>query len=142
MRWYSLLTGVLMLGGCSDGGAAWTATGAGVEGSTERPAVAEVKQKSQFADATLINLVDPGSTTIALTADGQPITVQIFYSGDKTTDTGRTPATPVLVDTISLDTDHTGRHVVNLSNPAFNNGYGAIFLDAIGADPLNVFQTY
>jgi hypothetical protein len=105
-------------------------------------ATGAVEQKSQFADATLLNLVDPGGTTIAITADGQPITVQIFYSGDKTTDSGRTPSAPVLVDTISLDTDQTARHNVNLSNPAFNNGYGAIFLDAIGADPLNVFQTY
>jgi len=141
MRWYSLLMGVLTLTGCSSGGE-WTAGGAGTEETVAKPAVAQVSQKSQFADATLINLVDPGSTTLALTADGQPITVQIFYSADKTTDTGRTAATPVLVDTISLNTDQTARHVVNLNNAAFNGGYGAIFLDAIGADPLNVFQTY
>src|SRR5262245_11634585 len=116
MRGYSLLMGVLTLAGCSSGGE-WTAGGAGTEETTaQKPAVAQVTQKSQFADATLLNLVDPGSTTLALTADGQPITVQIFYSGDKTTDSGRTAATPVLVDTLTLDTDETARHVVNLNH--------------------------
>jgi hypothetical protein len=140
MRSYSLLAGLLVLAGCSSNGE-WPSGGVG--DTTEAPnATGAVQQKSQFADATLLNLVDPGATTIAITADGQPITVQIFYSGDKTTDTGRTASAPVLVDTISLATDQTGRHNVNLNNPAFNNGYGAIFLDAVGADPLTVFQTY
>jgi hypothetical protein len=140
MRWYSLLTGLLLLAGCSSADLA--SGGTGTEGAAQKPAVTEVKQRSQFADATLINLVDPGSTTLALSADGQAVTIQVFYSGDKTTDTGRTASAPVLVDTISLNTDQTGRHVVNLNHPAFNGGYGAIFVDAIGADPLNVFQTY
>ncbi len=141
MRSIGLVAGLLMLAGCSSSGE-WTSGEVGGGGTDAPKATAQVQQKAQFADATLLNLVDPGATTIAITADGMPITVQIFYSGDKTTDTGRTAAAPVLVDTISLDTDQTGRHNVNLSNSAFNNGYGAIFLDAIGSDPLNVFQTY
>jgi len=51
-------------------------------------ATGKVAQKAQFADATIVNLVDPLSATLALTADGTPITVQIFYSGDKTTTPG------------------------------------------------------
>jgi hypothetical protein len=140
MRSYSLLAGLLVLAGCSSNGD-WTAGGVG--DTTQAPkATGAVEQKSQFADATLLNLVDPGGTTIAITADGQPITVQVFYSGDKTTDSGRTASAPVLVDTINLDTDTTGKHVVNLNDPAFKGGYGSVFLDAVGVDPLTVFQTY
>ena len=138
MRSY-LLAGLVVLTGCSSNGE-WTQ--GGTEPSETPKATGAVEQKSQFADATLLNLVDPLSATIALTADGQPITVQVFYSGDKTTDSGRTASAPVLVDTINLNTDQTGRHVVNLANPAFSGGYGAVFLNAIGADPLSVFQTY
>src|SRR5437868_1152810 len=117
MRSYSLLAGLLVLAGCSSNGE-WTSGGVGEPTGTPK-ATGSVEQKAQFADATLLNLVDPGNTTIAITADGQPTTVQVFYSGDKTTDSGRTASAPVLVDTITLDTDQTGRHNVNLSNPAF-----------------------
>jgi hypothetical protein len=107
------------------------------------PAIGHVTQASQFADATLLNLVDVGTAAmLTLIADGQPITVQIFYSGDKTTDTGRTPAAPVLVDTISLNSDAAESHQINLNHPAFAGGYGAIFADAVGNDPLTVFQAY
>jgi len=140
MRSYSLLAALLMLAGCSSNGE-WTSGETGDTTGSPK-ATGTVEQKSQFADATLLNLVDPMSATIAVTADGQPITVQVFYSADKTTDSGRTAAAPVLVDTLTLNTDQTGRHNVNLSNAAFAGGYGAIFLDAVGEDPLNVFQTY
>src|SRR5581483_1461672 len=57
MRSYSLLAGVLMLAGCSSSGE-WTQGGAGE--ATEVPnATGTVQQKAQFADATLLNLVDP-----------------------------------------------------------------------------------
>jgi hypothetical protein len=141
MRSYSLLAGLVLLAGCSSSGE-WPADGVSAAGAETPKATAQVEQKSQFADATLINLVDPLSAQLSLTADGEAITVQVFYSGDKTTDTGRTAAAPVLVDTISLNTDQTKVHNVNLNNAAFNNGYGAIFLNAVGSDPLAVFQTY
>src|ERR1044071_8758196 len=65
-----------------------------------------VKQRSQFADSTVFNIVDMGSSAwINLLADGDAVTVQVFYLGDKTTDSGHTPATLVLVDTLSLDSD-------------------------------------
>ena len=139
MRSYSLFAGLLMLAGCSSGGE-WTS--GGVDGTGTPVQTGKVTQKAQFADATIVNLVDPLSATLALTADGTPITVQIFYTGDKTTDSGRTAAAPVLVDTLTLNTDQTVKHVVNLSNAAFNGGYGTIFLNSIGSDPLDVFQTY
>jgi len=142
MRSYSFLTGLLLLTGCSGSGE-WTSGGVGTEGTTApKGEVAQVAQKSQFADATLVNLVDPLTTTLALAADGNPVTIQIFYSGDKTTDTGRTASAPVLVDTVSLNIDQVGRHNVNLNHPAFNGGYGTVFLNAIGSGPLDVFQTY
>lgn len=140
MRSYSLLAGLVVLAGCSSNGE-WAS--GGIEGATETPnATGSVQQKSQFANATLLNLVDPGATTIAITADGEPITVQVFYSADKTTDRGRTASAPVLVDTLTINTDTTATHNVNLLNPAFANGYGAIFLEAVDSDPLAVFQTY
>jgi hypothetical protein len=141
MRSYSLFAGLLMLAGCSSSGE-WTSGGVQTEGTEAPKATGQVTQKAQFADATIVNLVDPLSATLALTADGVPITVQVFYSGDKTTDSGRIISAPVLVDTITLNTDQTGRHNVNLNHPAFNGGYGTVFLNSIGSDPLDVFQTY
>jgi hypothetical protein len=102
----------------------------------------EVKQLAQFADATLINEVNLQNMSVLLDADGQAIDVQVFYSGDKTTDTGRTPSAPVLIQTVHLETDTTAKIDINLNNAAFKGNYGAVFLDAIGVDPLNVFQTY
>src|ERR1700753_3488549 len=116
MRSFSLFGGLLLLAGCSSNGE-WASGGIDSQGAGA-PKTAVVQQKAQFADATLLNLVDPLSATISVTADGEPVTIQVFYSGDKTTDNGRTPATPVLVDTINLDTDQTGRHVVNPNNSA------------------------
>jgi hypothetical protein len=129
-----------LLAGCSSNGD-WAAGGIDSQGAGA-PKTAEVQEKAQFADATLLNLVDPLAATISVTADGNPVTVQIFYSGDKTTDTGRTAAAPVLVDTLTLATDQTGTHNVNLLNSAFNGGYGSVFLNSIGSGPLDVFQTY
>src|SRR4051812_4161529 len=98
MRSYSLFAGLLILAGCSSSGE-WTSGGVQTDVSGAPKATGEVAQKAQFADATIVNLVDPLSATLALPADGVPITVQIFYSGDKTTDSGRTISAPVLVDT-------------------------------------------
>src|SRR4029450_5436005 len=105
------------------------------------------QQKSQFADATVLNLVDPGDllnnkATLTFNADGDPVTLQVFYIGDKTTDTQHIPSTAVLVDTISLATDQTAQHQSNLNHAAFSGGYGSILVDAIGVSPTNVFQTY
>jgi hypothetical protein len=101
-----------------------------------------VKQKAQFADGTIVNLVDPFAATLTVTADIDPVTVQIFYVSDKTTDTAHVVGNVTLVDTISLAGDQTAKHKVNLSDPAFQGGYGSIVLDSIGNSPQDVFQTY
>jgi hypothetical protein len=139
MRAYTLIAMLSVTAGCS-GTSDWQA-GA----QTTAPKTVEIgqtKQASQFADGTVMNLVDPGPTTLSLTADGDPVTVQIFYVGDKTTNTDHIPATAVLVDTIDLASDQTALHQVDLTNPAFAGGYGCVVLDAIGVSPTTVFQTY
>lgn len=138
MRAFTLIALLSVTAGCSGTGD-WQGQG---QAGTENVQVGKTQQASQFADGTIMNLVDPGDTTLTLTADGDPVTVQIFYIGDKTTDTTHTASTAVLVDTLSLASDQTVTHHVDLTNPAFDGGYGAIFLDAIGVSPTNVFQTY
>ena len=109
----------------------------------EEPAVGQVQQASQFADATVFNIVDVGASPfLTLLANGDPVTIQIFYVGDKTTDAGHFPSTAVLVDTISLGTDQVRSHVINAAHAAFTGGYGSILVDAIGVSPTNVFQTF
>jgi hypothetical protein len=107
-------------------------------------AVGTVSERAQFADATLINEVQLQSNGMSLliNSDGNPVTIQIFYSADKTTDTGRTAAAPVLKNTISLNTDQTAKVDVDLNDAAFSGFYGSIFLNAIGSGPLDVFQTF
>jgi hypothetical protein len=142
MRSYAMVAMVGLLGGCSGGqDFAGGPLGTDTTDSTA-PAVAQVKQKAQFADDTIINLVDPIAATLDLSADVNPTTVQVFYVSDKTTDTTHTPGTLTLVDTISLAANQTSKHVVNLLNPAFKNGYGAIVLESLGGTPSDVFQTY
>lgn len=138
MRAYTLIAMLSVTAGCSGTGD-WQA---GVPNTEGTPEIGQTQQRSQFADGTVMNLVDPGNTTLTLTADGDPVTVQIFYVGDKTTDTAHIPATAVLVDTLSLASDQTVTHSVDLTNPAFSGGYGSIVLDAIGVSPTTVFQTY
>jgi hypothetical protein len=143
MRSFTLV-GVLavLAAGCSGGQTLGTGAGADGTDPTAAPAVGQVKQKSQFADDTIINLVDPGSATITLTADINPTTVQIYYVGDKTTDTTHTVSSPVLVSTVDLAADQTKQHQVNLFNPAFQGGYGTILVQSVGQTPSDVFQTY
>jgi len=105
--------------------------------------VEEASQKAQFADDTIINLLEPGlTTTVTVTADFDPVTVNIFYVGDKTTNSGRTPSAPQLVQTLSLAADQTKSHTVNMFHPAFNNGYGAMVVEAIDGTGPDTFQTY
>jgi hypothetical protein len=143
MKAFSIFAILAVVGGCSSE-QGWTATGSDPSSETNDPAteVGEVKQKAQFADDTVINLVDPLVATITVTADGNPTMVNIFYVGDKTTNSGRTASAPVLVQTLNLDTDQTKQHNVNMFHPAFNNGYGSILLESVGGGPLEVFQTY
>jgi len=142
MRSFTLVGVVAVLAGCSGGQT--LGTGAGTEGTdpTAAPVVGQVKQKAQFADDTIINLVDPLSATITVTADLNPTTVQVYYVGDKTTNTGHTVASPVLVDTIDLAADQTKKHQVNLGNAAFAGGYGTVLLQSVGQTPSDIFQTY
>jgi hypothetical protein len=140
MRTYKLVALLAVLGGCSSDQMGPSA-GAGVV-PVAAPTVGQVKQKSQFADGTIINLVDPLAATLTVTADIDPVTVQVFYVSDKTTDTGHAVGNVTLVDTIALAADQTAKHKVNLSDPAFQGGYGAIVLDSIGNTPQDVFQTY
>jgi len=138
MRAYTLIAMLSVMPGCS-GTSDWQGQ---APAQPENIQVGQAKQASQFADATVLNLVDPGDTTLTLTADGDPVTVQIFYIGDKTTDTDHIPGTATLIDTVSIASDQTVTHHVDLTNPSFQGGYGAVFLDAIGVSPTNVFQTY
>lgn len=145
MRAYTLMALLsVTAAGCSG-----TSDGQTGTPSTDEPTqIGQTQQKSQFADGTVLNLVDPGNlfnpnkATLKLTADGDPVTVQVFYIGDKTTDTQHIPSTAVLVDTLSIASDQTVLHNINLNHAAFNGGYGSILVDAIGVSPTNVFQTY
>ena len=138
MRWFTVAGLLGLLSGCAG-------NQVDVPGDGADPApvqVAEVQQRSQFADATIVNLVDPISATLTLTADLEPVDVQIFYIGDKTTNSGRTVSAPVLVDTISLSADETDKHNVNLLHPAFFAGYGSILLQSVTGNQNDKFQTY
>lgn len=132
---------VLAAAGCSSEGMGSGPGAAGdvSEGTSE---VAQVKQKAQFADNTIINLVDPGTATVTLTADVNPVNVQVFYVGDKTTNTGHIAGAATLIDTISVPANQTKQHAVNLANSAFTGGYGAIILESLGGTGNDVFQTY
>ena len=130
---------VLAAAGCSSEGMGTEAPGDAPQGT---PEVAQVKQKAQFADNTIINLVDPGSATVTLTADVNPVNVQIFYVSDKTTNTGHIPGAATLIDTLSLAPNQTKQHAVQLTNTAFQGGYGAIVLESLGGTSNDIFQTY
>ena len=138
MRAYTLVAMLSVTAGCSGTGD-WQA---GVPTAPETTQIGQTKQAAQFADATVFNLVDTGSTTLSVTADGDAVTLQVYYIGDKTTNDGHFPATAVLVDTISLETDQTALHQVDMNHPAFAGGYGSLLVDAIGVSPTTVFQTY
>jgi hypothetical protein len=141
MKTTAIVALVALMGGCSAEGAAGAGTGASgdVQGT---PEVGQVKQKAQFADDTIINLVDPLTATLSLTADINPVDVQVFYVGDKTTDSGHQVAGATLITTISLAADQTKTHTVNLGNAAFQGGYGSILLASLGGSNLDIFQTY
>ncbi|HEX4334424.1 MAG TPA: hypothetical protein VH062_00845 [Polyangiaceae bacterium] len=107
--------------------------------------IGELSQGAQFADKTVINetQLQNNGMSLLLTADGSNLTIQVFYLGDKTTDTGRTIAAPVLKNTVSLVTDHTTQVNVDLTDPAFAGNYGGVFLSVIGGGSgTQVFQTY
>jgi len=138
MRTACLLSMLGVLAGC---GVDQDPSGPTTQSAPSVPAAeqtGQVAQHAQFADATVINEVQLQSNGMSLLidADGSPLTLQVFYVGDKTTDSGRTAAAPVLRHTISMDTDQTAKIDINLADPAFAGNYGAIFIDAIGSDPL------
>ena len=139
MRTQAIFALVALVAGCSGEGAVGSEASGDVQGS---PEIGQVKQKAQFADNTTINLVDPLLATVTLTADLNPVDVQVFYVGDKTTDAGHQVAAPVLVSTISLAADQTKQHSVNLNHAAFQGGYGSLVLHSLGGTPNDVFQTY
>lgn len=138
MRAYTLIAMLSVTAGCSGTGD-WQG---GVPTAPETTQIGQTKQAAQFADATVFNLVDTGNTTLSVTADGDAVTLQVYYIGDKTTNAGHFPATAVLVDTIELQTDETKLHQVNMAHPAFAGGYGSLLVDAVGVSPTTVFQTY
>jgi hypothetical protein len=139
VRYQALFALLMTVTGCSSEGAVGAGTEGDPAGTTE---VGQTKQKAQFADNTVINLVDPGAATLSLTADANPVDINVFYVSDKTTNSGHQVGNVTLIDTISLAADQTKTHQVNLSNVAFQGGYGAIVLDSLGATQLDVFQTY
>ncbi len=136
MRSYTLIASLALLAGCSGG---QDLSGTEAPGND---AIGAVTQKSQFADNTIINLVDTLSATVTLTTDVNPVTVQIYYVGDKTTDTTHTAAAPVLVSTVNVPAEATVEHDVNLLNSAFAGGYGTILLQSTAETDQSVFQTY
>jgi hypothetical protein len=144
LRTQGLFALLALLAGCSSEGmgSRTGASGDGQEGDPGAAEVSQVEQRAQFADDTIINLVDPLTATITVTADVQPVDIQIFYVSDKTTNTTHTPGPAVLVDTIALGTDQTKQHTVNLLNPAFAGGYGSILLSSVVQSPNKIFQTY
>lgn len=146
MRTFSIFAMLAIVAGCSSeqgfaGAGSDPVSEEEVDG-TESP-VGETKQKAQFADATVINLLEPGlTTTITVTADIDPVTVNLFYIGDKTTNSGRTPSAPQLIQTIALAANQTRSHTVNMFHPAFNNGYGSVLIQSVDGPGPNTFQTY
>lgn len=101
------------------------------------------RQRAQFANDTLVNLVDPGKDpSLLITASSTPETVEIFYLSAKTTDTGSDPGTVTLAATINLAADQTARHEVDLKSPAFADGYGAILVNSSTDTSSSAFQTY
>src|SRR5262245_58393515 len=73
MRAYSLIAMLSVTAGCSGAGD-WQS---GVPTAPDTTQVGQTKQAAQFADATVMNLVDPGSARLTVTADGDAVTVQI-----------------------------------------------------------------
>jgi hypothetical protein len=144
MRSYRLVALLALLGGCSSGQGFSDGGGQSTDssGAPEAAVVGEVKQKAQFADDTIINLVDPGTATLTLTADVKPVNVQIFYISDKTTNSGHVSGPATLIETISLNADQTKVHNVNLLHSAFAGGYGSLLLSTLGGSKNDVFQTY
>jgi hypothetical protein len=147
MKAFSIFALLAVLGGCSSEQGITIEGSDPVSGSVERTdqaddAVGEVQQKAQFTNQTVLNLVDPLTATLTLTADIAPVSVQVFYINNKTTNSGNTGTGPVLIQTISLASNQTKTHNVNLFHPAFTNGYGSIFLSRVGGTGTEVFQTY
>jgi hypothetical protein len=107
--------------------------------------VGTTQQKAQFADNTVISLAGMASVSplqLLLTADINPVDINIFYVSDKTTDSGHQVGTVTLVGTISLAADETKAYAINWSHPAFTGNYGAIVLDSLGNTQNDVFQAY
>jgi hypothetical protein len=140
MRTLTLVSVLAFAAGCSDG---HTFQQGGTEvSSAPAEQVGKTEQASQFADNAVLNLVDPGVATISVTADGFDVDVNVYYVGDKELSNGtHQAAAPKLITTLHVPTDQTVLHVVNLLDPAFAGGYGAIMLDSNGV-PQDVFQTY
>jgi len=140
MRTYPIVGLVALTVGCQ-GGAPLEEPG--TEDSTGVEAVGQVEQKAQFADDTFINVVDPGfAPSLTITADFNPVTVDIIYVSSKTTNSGSTAGTATIVQTLSLGADETKQHMINMFHPAMAGGYGCIVLDSTGETSLDVFQTY
>jgi hypothetical protein len=146
MRTFSIFAMLAIVAGCSSeqgfAGAGSDPVSEEVDGT--EPPVGASTQKAQFADDTVINLLEPGynSTIVTVTADNDPVNINVFYLGDKTTNAGRTPAAPQLVQSISLAADQTRSHTVNMYHPAFNGGYGSMVIQAVDEAGEDTFQTY
>lgn len=105
--------------------------------------VGTVGQAAQFADDTIVNLVDPGNDTgLMLTAGPTPVTVDVFYIGAKTTDTGNDPGEIELADTIALGSNQTVRHKVRVHDQTFHGGYGSLVVTSQGGELNELFQTF
>lgn len=132
--WLLALSG--LLAACSG------VTGADPTSGSNEP-TGTARERAQFANDTLVNLVDPGKDpALLITAASIPETVEVFYLSAKTTDTGSDPGTVTLAETINLAADQTARHEVDMRSAAFADGYGAILVNSSTNVSSSAFQTY
>lgn len=111
--------------------------------STSSPdGVGSLDQAAEFDTQTLFPIVDLRSAQVIINSDGSPVDVEVHYFGDKTTLTGHQVAAPVLAETFSFDALETGVHTVDLSNPAFDGGYGAILVQVAPLGNQGLFQAH
>lgn len=150
MKYIALVVGGLVFLACAD-----PSTSAPVEPFPlapqetlpSEPATATARQKAQFSEFSVVNLVGHVGVSptpqILLTADFDPVTVLVYYVGDKTTTAGvRTLSAPVLAETITLAADQTKVHVINTAHSAFSANHGCILVDTIDGTGPDTVQTH
>lgn len=124
--------------GCADPGR----VPGGAEGAAGASDIGVTREAAQFADDTILNIVDFTAATLSFTADFNPVTVNLFYISAKTTDSGSPPGNAFLVQTIELAADQTKTHAINFNHAALAGGYGSFVVDTAGDGQFDVLQTH